>query len=179
VHIAGRPARPHLLSYRALRVVFHFHLDRRRRRLTGPRTGPRINRTWSILYSADAGRSERPRGRILMTLLSVVVDDGKTTAIIVEDRADELGPRRARTRPPQRSRPARPGGGCYRATRLHRNSIQISFIITMRLSVFSEGRPSARHLNPRSSSMFTDTILSTPLQQLYERKRQYQCCAII
>ena len=36
-----------------------------------------------------------------MTLL-FVVDDGKTTAIIVEDRADELGPRRAGTRPLRR-----------------------------------------------------------------------------
>jgi len=39
-----------------------------------------------------------------MTLLFVVDDDGKTTAIIVEDRADELGPRRAPTQPPRRRR---------------------------------------------------------------------------
>ena len=58
---AARHARLHLLSYRALRVVFHFHLDRRRRRRcrrTAPRsalTGRRINRASSIVHSAEAG----------------------------------------------------------------------------------------------------------------------------
>jgi len=102
-----RPAsRPHLLSYRALRVVFHFHLDRRRRRrrrrcrrARPPLAGRRINRERSSIgRNAKAGLAKQPRrqrrrrGRILMTLLFVVDDDGKTTAIIVEDRADELAP---------------------------------------------------------------------------------------